>query len=194
MIRPSIKLQKLAFLDMLISRRKHVIQISIYRKPTSTERYPNFDFHQPYNVEKRIVRCLLQVIDGDPVIWTRNGQSKPYPTTYQLPCVYDSRSHIKLQDDNNTQKSASVSLPYVKCLSEKICGASNIRTSSKSSSTLCSHLFRISALRVQMKQRRHEWFPNRHISLVCYETNSQSSYMQSSTDRRFVCITAHHFD
>ena len=49
---------KLPFLDVLITRTEQGFRSSVYRKPTFTGQYLNFNSHHPYTVKKRIVRCL----------------------------------------------------------------------------------------------------------------------------------------
>ena len=49
---------KLPFLDVLVTHREQGFRSSVYRKPTFTRQYLNFNSHHPYNV-KGIV-CYLQ--------------------------------------------------------------------------------------------------------------------------------------
>ena len=49
---------KLPFLDVLVTRTEHGFRSSVYRKPTFTGQYLNFNSHHPYTVKKGIVRCL----------------------------------------------------------------------------------------------------------------------------------------
>ena len=75
-IRPSIQFttekesnNTLPFLDFLISRTEEGFKISVYRKPTFTGQYLNFNSHHPYSIKKGIVRCLqhrAKVTSGDP--------------------------------------------------------------------------------------------------------------------------------
>ena len=53
-IRPSI----LPFLDVLVARTEQGFRSSVYRKPTFTGQYLNFNSYHPYNVKKGTVRCL----------------------------------------------------------------------------------------------------------------------------------------
>ena len=64
-IRPSIQFtmekeqdNKLPFLDVLVTRTEQGFRSSVYRKPTFTGQYLNFNSHHPYTVKKGIVRCL----------------------------------------------------------------------------------------------------------------------------------------
>ena len=49
---------KLPFLDVLVTRKEQGLRSSVYRKPTFTGQYPNFNSHHPYTVKKGIVSCL----------------------------------------------------------------------------------------------------------------------------------------
>ena len=48
---------KLSFQKVLITRSDEDFSTSVYRKPTFTGQYPNFNSHHPYNVKKGFVRC-----------------------------------------------------------------------------------------------------------------------------------------
>lgn len=59
--------EKLALMDVLISRSEHGFKISLYRKPTFTELYLNFVLHQSKRKsKKRIVRSLQYRVN---VMW-----------------------------------------------------------------------------------------------------------------------------
>ena len=49
---------KLPFLDVLVTRTEQGFWLYVYRKPTFTGQYVNFNSHYPYTVKKGIVRCL----------------------------------------------------------------------------------------------------------------------------------------
>ena len=62
-IRPSLQftmekeqINKLPFLDVLVTRTEQGFRSFLYRKPTFTGQYLNFNCYHPYNVKKRIVR------------------------------------------------------------------------------------------------------------------------------------------
>ena len=44
--------------DVLVTRTQQGFRSSVYRKPTFTGQYLNFNSHHPYTVKKGIVRCL----------------------------------------------------------------------------------------------------------------------------------------
>ena len=74
-IRPSIQFtmekekdNQLAFLDILITRTECGFKTTVYRKPTFTGQYLNFDSHHPYSVKHGNARCLqhrAQTISSD---------------------------------------------------------------------------------------------------------------------------------
>ena len=49
---------QLPFLDELETRTEQGFRSSMYRKPTFTGQYFNFNYYHPYTVKKGIVRCL----------------------------------------------------------------------------------------------------------------------------------------
>ena len=49
---------KLPFLDVFVTRTQQGFRSSVYRKPTFTGQYLNFNSHHPYMIKKGIVRCL----------------------------------------------------------------------------------------------------------------------------------------
>ena len=64
-IQPSIQFtmekeqdNKLPFLNVLVTRTEQGSRSSVYRKPTFTGQYLNFNFHHPYTVKKGIVHYL----------------------------------------------------------------------------------------------------------------------------------------
>ena len=65
-IRPSIKLTteleeggSIPFLDTRVTRKVDgKLDVTVYRKPTHTDRYLHFSSHHPTHVNKGLVRCL----------------------------------------------------------------------------------------------------------------------------------------
>ena len=50
----------LPFLDSLLHRKDDgTIEVSVYRKPTHTDRYLNFSSHHPQHVKRGMVSCLF---------------------------------------------------------------------------------------------------------------------------------------
>ena len=65
-VRPTIKFTveqeedgTLLFLDMLLGRKEDgSLDVSVYRKPTYTNRHLHFESHHPTHVKRGVVRCL----------------------------------------------------------------------------------------------------------------------------------------
>ena len=51
---------KIPFLDVLVSRENNQLQTSVYRKPTHTEQYINFNPNHPLQVKKGFVSTLTK--------------------------------------------------------------------------------------------------------------------------------------
>ena len=49
---------KLPFLDVLVTHTEQGFRSAVYRKPTFTGQYLNFNSHHPYTVKKEIIHCL----------------------------------------------------------------------------------------------------------------------------------------
>ena len=157
-LRPSIQFtmetevdNKLPFLDVQVEKSEEAFRTSVYRKPTATDRYLNFKSHHPDTVKKGIVRCLqtrATNICGDEAArkmemsrltstFRRNG----YPTSFMK-----HKPKEASQQQPRDKPIATVSLPYNRGLSEKlrrICGAYNIRTVFRSTTTLRRSLTKV---------------------------------------------------
>ena len=49
----------LPFLDILLQKRENgSLDVTVYRKPTHTDRYLNFRSHHPSHVKRGLVKCL----------------------------------------------------------------------------------------------------------------------------------------
>ena len=49
----------LAFQDTLLQKKEDgSLGVTVYRKPTHTDHYLDFQFHHPYHVKRGLVRCL----------------------------------------------------------------------------------------------------------------------------------------
>ena len=78
-IQPSIQFimekeqdNKLFFLDVFVTRSEQGFWPSVYRKPTFTGQYLNFNYHHQYKVKKGIVCCLqhrAKTISSDTGVW-----------------------------------------------------------------------------------------------------------------------------
>ena len=142
---------KLPFLDVLVTRTEQGFRSSVYRKPTFTGQYLNFNSHHPYTVKKGIVRCLqhrAKTISSDTdayqeemISLRHNLHRNNYPESITL-----APRNLDRRVEDNTRKLTTVCLTYVKGLAErikKICSPYDIRTVFTSGSTLRRHLFRV---------------------------------------------------
>ena len=143
-IRPSIHFtrekeqdNKLSFLDVLLTRTEQGFRSSVYRKPTFTGQYPNFNFHHPYTVKKGIVRCLqhraktissnTDAYQEEMISLRHNLHRNNYPES-----ITSAPRNLDRRVEDNTRKLTTVCLPYVKGLTEriqKICSPHDIRDS-----------------------------------------------------------------
>ena len=156
-IRPSIQFtmekeqdNRLSFLDVLITRTEQGFRSSVYRKPTFTGLYLNFNSHHPYNVKKGIVRCLqhrAKVISSDDVYQEEMDSLRETLHRNNYPeSITSATRNLDRKTEDNTRKLTTVCLPYVKGLAEKIqkiCGPYDIRTTFRSDTTLRKHLLRV---------------------------------------------------
>ena len=148
-IRPFIQLtlekeqdNKLPFLDLLVTRTEQGFRASVYRKPTFTGQYHNFNCHHPYTIKKGIVRCLQHRANTDAyqeemISLKHNLHRNNHPER-----IKSAPRNIDWRIVDNTRKLATVCMPYVKGLAEriqKICSPYDIRTVFTSGSTLSSH-------------------------------------------------------
>ena len=145
---------KLPFLDVLVTRTEQGFRSSVYRKPTFTRQYLNFNSHHPYTVKKGIVRCWqhrAKTISSD----TDAYQEEMISLRHNLHCnnyperITSAPRNLDRRKKDNTRKLTMVCLPYVKRLAkriQKICSPYDIRTVFTSDSTLRGYLFRIKPL------------------------------------------------
>ena len=157
-IRPSIPFtmekeqdNKLPFLDVLVTRTEQGFRSSVYRKPTFTGQYLNFNSHHPYTVKKGIVRCLqhrAKTISSDTDAYQEEmislGHNPHHNNNPER--ITSAPRNLDRRVEDNTRKLTTVCLPYVKGLAErikKICSPYDIRTVFTSGSTLRRYLFRV---------------------------------------------------
>ena len=142
---------KLPFLDVLVTRTEQGFRSSVYRKPTFTGQYLNFNSHHPYTVKKGIVRCLQHraktiISDTDAyqeemISLRHNLHHNNYPER-----ITSAPRNLDWRMEDNTRKLTMVCLPYVKGLAErnqKISSPYDIRTVFTSGSTLWRYLFQV---------------------------------------------------
>ena len=140
---------ELLFLDVSVTRTEQGFRSSVYRKPTFTGQYLNFNSHRPYTVKKGIVRCLqhrAKTISSDTdaypeemISLRHNLHCNNYPER-----ITSAPRNLDRTMKDNTWKLTTVCLPYVKGLAERIqkmCSLYDIRTVFTSGSTLRRYLF-----------------------------------------------------
>ena len=121
----------------------------MYRKPTFTGQYLNFNSHHLYTVKKGLVRCLqhrAKTISSDTDAYQEEMISlrhNLHRNNYPERITSAPRNLVRRMEDN-TRKLTTVCLPYVKGLAEriqKICNPYDIRTVFTRGSTLRRYLF-----------------------------------------------------
>ena len=142
---------KLPFLDTLLHcKNDGSLDISVYRKPTHTDRYLNFSSHHPRHVKEGIVSCLFHrarnisqreniQVEEDHLRGVLEGNG--YPEAF---VKMASRPHTAREPAE--ERRATVFIPYVAGLSEdvrRVCRRYNIRTVFRSASTLRGQLTKV---------------------------------------------------
>ena len=141
------------------------MSISVYRKPTHTDRYLHFSSHHPLHVKRGVVRCLFNraenIAQGEDIIreqqhirevLTINGYPSPFIHNAITP---------RTPTEEREPPQARIFIPYVAGLSEdirRICSRYEIKTIFRSSHTLRRSL-------VSVKDR----LPEETRSMVVYQ-------------------------
>ena len=166
-VRPSIQFTleleregSLPFLDTLLRRREDgTLDISVYRKPTHTDRYLHFRSHHPTHVRRGLVRCLfnrarsittspdsLQKEEGHLAsVLKCNGFPSAFIRASSTPPTQPAEDTRREQPEGR-DKPPLVVLPYVSGASEDIrhvCGWYNLRVVFRLGRTLRSMLIRV---------------------------------------------------
>ena len=138
---------KLPFLNVLVTRTEQGCRSSVYRKPTFTRQYHNFNSHHPYTEKKGIVRCLqhwAKTISSH----TDAYQEETISLRHNLNCnnypehITSAPKNLDRRIEDNNRKLTTVCLPNFKGLAkriQKICSSYDIRTVF----TLRRYLFRV---------------------------------------------------
>ena len=126
----------LPFLDTLLWRKEDgSLDVMVYRKPTHTDRYLNFQSHHPHHVKRGLVRCLhdrarnitssqdnlAQEEHHIAVVLRQNG----YPDAFirssarEQP-IQDLDDQEMEQQDDDMQRPPLVMLPYVAGISDDV--------------------------------------------------------------------------
>ena len=115
----------LPFLDTITIRRGTRLEVNVYRKPTHTDRYLDFNSHHPMCHKRSVVSTLLRRAQNIPS--TQKGKREEtrrvkavlrdnnYPSSFINSCE---RSLLKLLTDQPSN--GFVVLPYVQGISERI--------------------------------------------------------------------------
>jgi phosphohistidine swiveling domain-containing protein len=126
----------LPFLDVLINKTPTGYETSVYRKPTHTNRYLNFDSNHSMSVKKGIVKSLY---DRAKIICSNDNQftkektllknvlnANNYPAEFVNKEIKNiEKGSLLINNNNNINNSANIifknlTIPYVKGLSERI--------------------------------------------------------------------------
>ena len=177
-VRPTIKftveLEKdgtLPFLDTLLRRKDDgSLDITVYRKPTHTDRYLHFQSHHPTHVRRGLVRCLYDRARS--ITTSEEGLQKEehhlagvlkqngYPANFiRISSAPPMQVLDETQDgeEENGEKPPLVMIPYVAGVSEDIrrtCRKFNIKVIFKSGRTLRSMLTKVKDALPPEKQSR----------------------------------------
>ncbi len=140
-VRPSIRFTveverdgRLPFLDTLLQRRNDgSLDVTVYRKPTHTDRYLDFKSHHPSHVKRGLVRCLY---DRARSITTRQDNLKKkefhlaevlkqngYPSTFVCSSSIPSRRDVEITEaplPEEGRRPPLVMLPHTEGVSEDI--------------------------------------------------------------------------
>ena len=149
----------LPILDTLLRRREDgSLGVSVYRKPTHTDRYLHFESHHPTHVKRGVVRCLhdrarrvismhdnLQTeVDHLARVLKQNGYSVNFIHNASVPPTQETADVSSPEEKQ--EKGPLVVIPYVAGMSEEIrrvCRKFNIRVVFKSGRTLRSMLTKV---------------------------------------------------
>ena len=138
---------RLSFLDVLITHTVQRFRSSVYRKPIFTVLYQNFNSHHQYNAKERN-RSLSTTSTESHYSWQRciSRWNEEFRDNIHLEGITSSPINLDRTTENNTQKLITISLLYVKGLSEKIqkiCSSYDIRTIFRSGTTIQKYLFQV---------------------------------------------------
>ena len=166
-VRPSIKftveLEKdgtLPFLDTLLRRKEGGgLDVTVYRKPTHTDRYLNFQSHHPSHVKRGLVRCLYDRArsvtnsednlqkeeDHIARVLKQNGYPGAFIRSSALPPPQDAEESLETEPQEE-DRPPLVMLPYVAGVSEdirRVCRKFDMRVVFKSGRTLRTMLTKV---------------------------------------------------
>ena len=140
--------QALPFLDVLVCRKDNVITTKVYRKPTHTGQYLHFKSNHSNSTKSGIIRTLVMRAENvcsqgkEKVIELNRVKQELLSNGYPQSAIKKEMSKnpsFQFQQESRTSPIATMVIPYVRGLSEKIrrlAGKHNIRTAFKSGSTI----------------------------------------------------------
>lgn len=157
---PSIKFtieleanNQLPFLDILVKKADNTYETSVYRKPTHTNRYLNFNSNQHTNIKKGVVKCLYdraKIISSNDEILTNEKKfiktvllNNQYPESFVDRQFTNIENRINVQQVQQPQFNSTAVIPYVHVLSDKLRRIGNmfsVRTVFQTGNTLRSIL------------------------------------------------------
>jgi hypothetical protein len=142
------------FLDVLDIRKGSSLTTKVYRKPTHTGRYLNYESNHPPHIKRDVVQSLhsrASIICQErqdllnEINMRRDLQLSGYPQRF-IDSVLKSRGSCRPEEEERKNPLGLLFIPYVKGISEKfkrIGNRYNIRTVLKTKHTLRSSLMRI---------------------------------------------------
>ena len=138
-IRPSIKLTteleeggSIPFLDTRVTRKVDgKLDVTVYRKPTHTDRYLHFSSHHPTHVKKGLVRCLYDRarnitkeasnLETEKAHLSGALQRNGYPAAFVRAASQESKPRERDPEEAQGEgKPTLMMLPYVAGVSERI--------------------------------------------------------------------------
>jgi hypothetical protein len=124
----------LSFLDLNIKRIGHCLETSIYRKPTHSNRYLNFNSYHSLENKKSVIRTLInrafthisnpEILNIELEFITNILKNNNYPNN--IIKSVEKQTHKKYENSNNKEEkvdldySKIISIPYIRGTSEKI--------------------------------------------------------------------------
>ena len=127
---------RLSFLDTTTTRVRGRIQVSVYRKPTHTDKYLDYNFHHPSQHKRSVVNILLHRAQEIPSTNAERFRERRHvikvlrDDNYPLSLIWSCKSyHNSLRRNSSTNDSSSASTPsaspfvfqpYVRGVSERI--------------------------------------------------------------------------
>ena len=164
-IRPSIKLTmeleeggSIPFLDTRVTRKVDgKLDVTVYRKPTHTDRYLHFSSHHPTHVKKGLVRCLYDRarnitkeasnLETEKAHLSGALQRNGYPAAFVRAASQESKPRERDPEEAQGEgKPTLMMLPYVAGVSERIrkaCRNYNIKVVFRSGPTFRSMLTKV---------------------------------------------------